>query len=230
MSHLCDAPENIKKNCRSSRYYRSDWQYGQPFPSREFPDEDFSELFEQQMKFHVDPIDCHKQAIIVGIPGTGKKFEENYRELDKDDGKNGIHVFKKNKQKIKSGIKYIVKYDNNEKWTCTCEHFKKYNNACCKHINACIDAILWEKGKNKLVEERGLKWQAYTTKYEFVNILSENNIIDYTYPGYIDIVQKIEIHENAESQFHQFVSSNSHHNFVKIDLENSSTNYHSFNK
>ena len=228
MSDLCDVPENIKKNCRSSRHYRSDWQYGQPFPSREFPDEDFSKLFEQQMKFHVDPIDCHEQAIIVDIPGPGKKFEKNYRELD--DGNNGIHVFKKNKQKIKSGIIYIVKYDNNEKWTCTCEHFKHHRKRCCKHINACIDAILWEKGKNKLVEERGLKWQAYTTIYEFVNNKKNGENIIYTYyPGYIDIVQKIE-NENAESQFHQFVSSNSHHNFVKIDLENSSTNYHSFNK
>jgi hypothetical protein len=224
MSHLCDVPMNIKKNCMSSRHHRSDWQYGQPFPSAQFPDEDFSELFEQQMKFHVDPIDCNEKAIIVGIQGTGKEFEKNYRELD--DGNNGIHVFEKKKQKINSAIKYIVKYDNNEKWTCTCEHFEHHRESCCKHINACIDAILWEKGKNILVEERGLKWQAYKTKYEFVNISSENNY----YPGYIDIVKKIEIHENAESQFHQFVSSYSHHNFVKIDLENNSTNYHSFNK
>lgn len=221
MSHLCDVPENIKKNCRSSRHYRSDWQYGQPFPT-----EDLSELFEQQMKFHVDPIECRENAIIVDIPDTEKKFNEV------DDGSNGIHVFK-----IKSGIKYIVEYNNvggwtnDGVWTCTCEHFEHHRESCCKHINACIDAILWEKGKNILVEERGLKWQAYKTKYEFVNISSENNIINYTYyPGYIDIVKKIEIHENAESQFHQFVSSYSHHNFVKIDLENNSTNYHSFNK
>ena len=221
MSHLHDLPVNIKKNCRFSRHYRSDWQYGQPFPT-----EDLSELFEQQMKFHVDPIECFKNAIIVDIPDTEKKFSEV------DDGSNGIHVFK-----IKSGIKYIVEYNNvggltNDgglTWRCTCEHFEKYNNACCKHINACIDAILWEKGKNILVEERGLKWQAYTTTYEVVNY--KNNECEYhTYPGYIDIVQKIDIDENAESQFHQFVSSYSHHNFVKIDLENNSTNYHSFNK
>lgn len=213
MSHLCDLPMNIKKNCRFSRHYRSDWQYGQPFPT-----EDLSELFEQQMKFHVDPIECHENAIIVDIPDTEKKFSEV------DDGSNGIHVFYK-----KNGIKYIVEYNNDGVWTCTCEHFKHHRKRCCKHINACIDAILWEKGKNILVEERGLKWQAYTTTYEVVNY--KNNEREYhTYPGYIDIVQKIEIHENAESQFHQFVSSNSHHNFVKIDLENSSTNYHSFNK
>lgn len=213
MSHLCDVKMNIKKNCRFSRFHIGDWQYGQPFPT-----EDLSELFEQQMKFHVDPIECLKNAIIVDIPDTEKKFSEV------DDGSNGIHVFK-----IKSGIKYIVEYNNVGGWTCTCEHFEHHRKRCCKHINACIDAILWEKGKNILVEERGLKWQAYTTIYELVNY--KNNEREYrTYPGYIDIVQKIEIHENAESQFHQFVSSNSHHNFVKIDLENSSTNYHSFNK
>jgi len=206
MSHL--AENDIQQNCRFSRHARNGWQYGQPFPKEDF--------FNKQREFLVDRIECHEQAIIVNASLDDK------RKFRREDTGDGIHVFKKRKcpdNISKNEFKYRIKCSDTGKWTCTCEHFQNNATACCKHINACIDTTLWKEGDKLIINERGLLWRPYTTTYDF------GNDIRYKYPGYTDIVTKIEPTsvQNAESQFHQFVSGH----FYKIS---NSRNYHSFNK
>ena len=201
------------QNCRFSRFAINGWQYGQSFPTGVF--------FKKQREFLVDPIECHEQAIVV----NASPDEKTFRTADTGVG---IHIFMKRKcpdDISENEFKYRIKCSDKGKWTCTCEHFKNNKEKCCKHINACIDATLWEKEHdNLIINERGLNWRPKTTTYDF------GNGIRYTYPGYTEIVTKMEptqVQENAESQFHQYVSGQSFHDFSK---PLNSINYHSFNK
>ena len=107
------------------------------------------------------------------------------------------------------GFKYRVNCDEQGAWTCTCKHFEHNNTECCKHINACVDAVVWEE--NMLVDDRGLDWRPYTTIFNFGDL-------ERTFLGYTDIVEEVNIVEEvddpylpSESQFHQFVSDPMHH-------------------
>jgi len=74
-----------------------------------------------------------------------------------------------------TGFKYRVTYQPGPHWTCTCTHFKTYNNACCKHINACIDTS---------IDPQHFSWLKQSCQFVFKDRIRQ-------YPGLNDIVTKI---------------------------------------
>ena len=110
-----------------------------------------------------------------------------------------------------AGFKYrvrrVLRVDNGHprhQWSCTCVHFARNLGLCCKHINACIDSVLWEQNQNQRVAERGLGWNPYKTHFDFGvdggNDEDGNKVwrtTRHTYLGTLDIIQEINITEGG---------------------------------
>ena len=230
MSHF--AKNDIQENCRSSRVSKNDWQSGQPFPTQ-------SALWGRQFLVEPIACDPQAIMVSVPTETEAfRKRVINddgvqYHVFTKWITKNRVDEWKKKRdwgEMVASGnyamegidplsvrmagsrdvgFKYRVNCDEQGVWTCTCKHFEHNNTECCKHINACVDAVVWEE--SLLVDDRGLGWRPYTTIFNFGGL-------ERTFLGYTDIVEEVE--RVAESQFHQFVSGqlyNPVHHFLQAE-------------
>lgn len=242
MSHLAENDE--QENCMSSRVSKNDWQSGQPFPTqsalwgRQFLVEPIacvpqaimvsvpteSEAFRKRV-INDDGVQYHVFTKWI----TKNRVDEWKKKRNWDkmvasgkyamEGTEPLSVRMVGSRDV--GFKYRVNCDEQGVWTCTCKQFEHNNTECCKHINACVDAVVFEE--SLLVDDRGLGWRPYTTIFNF------RGGKRLTFLGYTKIVEEVDrvaespFHQFAESQFHQFVSGH----FDKIS---NSRNYHSFNK
>jgi hypothetical protein len=255
MSHF--AKNNIQENCMSSRVGIEDWQYGQPFPTalsalwgRQFLVEPIacapqaimvsvpteSEAFRKRV-INDDGVQYHVFTKWI----TTNRVDEWKKKRNWDamvasgnyamEGIDPLSVRMFGSREV--GFKYRVNCDEQGVWTCTCKHFEHNNTECCKHINACVDAVVWKE--SLLVDDRGLGWRPYATTFNLGGLKDTLRLKDtkpLTYLGYTDIVEEVDTYLPSESQFHQFqrhlpharprAAPDTYHQYV--------TNHHSFNK
>jgi len=77
------------------------------------------------------------------------------------------------------GFRYRVTYEQG-RWTCTCAHWHRHRDTCCKHINACIDVSLVDMGQPKR-----LSWSMDSHSYDVGRVRPD------TYPGVRDMVELV---------------------------------------